>query len=152
MTVKLGTALLQARQRQGATLQVVSAAAKMSPAYLQKLEAGKVGSPNPRLLDRLAGVLGLHYPQLMELAGYLPTAAGPSGGESAAPRSAGQAQVAADAARRPDQADSPRRDGGTLHPTNETLLNLLRQVHQEIAALRQAQERIAADISHLTKT
>lgn len=53
------------------SLAAVARPARISAAYLQKLERGHVGSPSPRILARLAGVLEVPYMRLMELAGYL---------------------------------------------------------------------------------
>lgn len=71
MTIDLGGELKAARQQGGQPLQVVADAAKLSTAYLHKLEAGVVNSPNPRLLMRLAEVLPISYATLMEAAGYV---------------------------------------------------------------------------------
>ncbi len=67
----LGDALKTARESSGESLQAVAEPAKISAAYLQKLERGAVGTPSPRVLRRLAHVLGLEYLHLMELADYL---------------------------------------------------------------------------------
>ena len=53
----------------------VARPAKISAAYLQKLEAGMVKNPSPRVLHRLATVLDVSYGKLMELAGYVVPAA-----------------------------------------------------------------------------
>lgn len=53
------------------SLQGVAGPAKISVAYLQKLENGAVNDPSPRVLRRLAGALEMPYDRLMELAGYL---------------------------------------------------------------------------------
>jgi len=55
----------------GASLQAIADTAKISAAYLQKLERGEVTTPSPRVLRRLASSVGLPYLGLMELAGYL---------------------------------------------------------------------------------
>jgi transcriptional regulator with XRE-family HTH domain len=49
----------------------VATPAKISAAYLHKLEHGGVDSPSPRVLARLALVLEASYLRLLELAGYL---------------------------------------------------------------------------------
>ncbi|MBN2080638.1 helix-turn-helix domain-containing protein [bacterium] len=67
----LGNELNSARKRMDASLEVIATPAKISTAYLHKLERGVVNSPSPRVLARLAVVLGLDYLWLMELAGYL---------------------------------------------------------------------------------
>ena len=71
MLVELGTELRNARDQLGASLQSVADTAKISAAYLQKLERGEVDTPSPRVLRRLASSVGLPYLRLMELAGYL---------------------------------------------------------------------------------
>jgi len=67
----LGAELKAVRQAKGLSLHNVAKPAKISAAYLQKLEAGTVKSPSPRVLQRLAVVLEISYLALMELAGYL---------------------------------------------------------------------------------
>ena len=71
MLEKLGHELRTARKQKDLTLQEVAEPAKISLTYLQKLERGVVNSPSPRVLKRLAEVLGVPYPRLMELADYL---------------------------------------------------------------------------------
>jgi transcriptional regulator with XRE-family HTH domain len=68
---ELGTRLKSGRDSLGASLQTVAGAAKISTAYLQKLERGQVGTPSPRVLRRLGSSIGLPYLRLMVLAGYL---------------------------------------------------------------------------------
>jgi transcriptional regulator with XRE-family HTH domain len=67
----LARELRAAREARGESLEAVAGPARISAAYLHKLERGVVGSPSPRVLARLAGVLGVPYLGLMELAGYL---------------------------------------------------------------------------------
>ena len=77
----LGEALKAARLAAGRSLNGAARPARISPAYLQKLEAGIVQNPSPPVLQRLGGVLGLPYARLMELAGYaLPATGQDSGG------------------------------------------------------------------------
>ena len=71
MLTELGTELAMARQGKGASLDAVAEAAKISGAYLHKLEHGTVKSPSPRVLARIAVALDVDYLRLMELAGYL---------------------------------------------------------------------------------
>lgn len=76
----LGEELKDARQRKGLSRHAVARPAKISAAYLQKLEEGVVKNPSPRILQRVAGVLEMSYARLMELAGYaVPTAGAPAG-------------------------------------------------------------------------
>jgi transcriptional regulator with XRE-family HTH domain len=74
MLMELGKALNRARESSRQSLEGVARPAKISATYLQKLERGQVKSPSPRVLARLAGVLGVPYLRLMQLAGYLDAA------------------------------------------------------------------------------
>jgi transcriptional regulator with XRE-family HTH domain len=67
----LGDELKMMRQVQQLSLAAVAEPAKISPAYLQKLETGLVKNPSPRVLMRLAEVLQCEYDRLMALAGYV---------------------------------------------------------------------------------
>jgi transcriptional regulator with XRE-family HTH domain len=71
MLIKLGNELRKARERKGVSLEAVAGPAKISAAYLHKLERGVVQSPSPRVLARIAVVLEISYMHLLELAGYL---------------------------------------------------------------------------------
>lgn len=71
MLVELGQELANLRDSKGVSLEAIAKPAKISGAYLHKLEAGKVNNPSPRVLARLAAVLETDYLALMELAGYL---------------------------------------------------------------------------------
>ncbi len=71
MLVELGKKLRKLREDKGISLESVAGPAKISAAYLHKLERGVVNSPSPRILARLAVVLETSYLRLMELAGYL---------------------------------------------------------------------------------
>ncbi len=71
MLIELGEELRKARETQGQSLQTVVEPAKISTAYLQKLERGTVTTPSPHVLRRLAMVLKIPYLRLMALAGYL---------------------------------------------------------------------------------
>lgn len=71
MLEKLGHELNDARQTREESLEAVAGPAKISAAYLHKLENGVVNSPSPRVLARLAVALEVDYLRLMELAGYL---------------------------------------------------------------------------------
>jgi HTH-type transcriptional regulator, competence development regulator len=67
---KLGTYLASARNRKGLSLRAVEAATGISNAYLSQLETGKIREPSPSNLHKLAGLYGVSYPLLLELAGY----------------------------------------------------------------------------------
>lgn len=47
---------------------------EVSNAYLSQLETGKIQQPSPNVLNTLAGIYNIDYVQLMQLAGYLPSA------------------------------------------------------------------------------
>jgi transcriptional regulator with XRE-family HTH domain len=72
----LGQRLREVRVLRGRSLADVAAEAEISPAYLQKLEAGGVKQPSPNVLQKLAKALKLDYPELMRLAGYVAPATG----------------------------------------------------------------------------
>jgi transcriptional regulator with XRE-family HTH domain len=71
MLNELAAELRKAREQLGVSLQAIADPARISVAYLQKLERGLVGSPSPHVLRRVASSTGLPYLRLMELAGYL---------------------------------------------------------------------------------
>ena len=71
MLIKLGKELKKTRGGKGISLERVAGPAKISAAYLHKLEMGIVNNPSPRVLARLAVSLETSYLRLMELAGYL---------------------------------------------------------------------------------
>lgn len=71
MLTKLGKELGKARTSRGLSLEAAAGPAKISGAYLHKLEKGVVNNPSPRVLARLAATLEVPYLRLMELAGYL---------------------------------------------------------------------------------
>jgi transcriptional regulator with XRE-family HTH domain len=71
MLTELGKELRNFREKKGISLETVAGPAKISAAYLHKLERGNVASPSPRVLARLSVVLEASYLRLMELAGYL---------------------------------------------------------------------------------
>jgi len=68
---QLGGRLRQVRDLKQQPLTAVAVAAGISPAYLQKLEAGGVKQPSPNVLLQLAKALGMDYGELMRLAGYV---------------------------------------------------------------------------------
>jgi HTH-type transcriptional regulator, competence development regulator len=65
----LGKRLRSARGKRSLT--EIAAAAAISTAYLQKLEAGAVQQPSPKVLHQLAEALKVDYATLMRLAGYV---------------------------------------------------------------------------------
>jgi transcriptional regulator with XRE-family HTH domain len=112
MTEDMGQAIRAARERRGLSTQAVAEQAAISVGYLSKLEHGRVSTPSPRVLQRVAGVLDVSYWSLMRLAGYVPDDAEVPGGEpAAAPPAAGPA-------------------------TNERIVELLEALRADVAALR----------------
>lgn len=67
----LARTLRAARTMRGMSLAQTAAKAKISTAYVQKLERGEVASPSPHVLRALGGALEISYEELMRLAGYL---------------------------------------------------------------------------------
>lgn len=80
-SVRLAEELKSLRKLKSLSLAAVAQPAKISVAYLQKLEGGMVKNPSPRVLMRLSEVLGGSYERLMELADYVPAMTSDSGGK-----------------------------------------------------------------------
>lgn len=78
-TQQMGDALRAAREERGLSMQAAGAEAGISAGYLFKLERGYIGSPSPRVLQRLAPALGIEYRELMALADYELSDERPSG-------------------------------------------------------------------------
>jgi transcriptional regulator with XRE-family HTH domain len=127
---RLARRLKEARSRHGMTLEVASGAAKISPAYLHKLEAGRVMTPSPHVLRRLAAVFGVPYATLMTLAGYLDDEGPAAGAEEAPDHASGTKE-------RP-MAQSTR--GGD--PTNAEIVRLLQAVQAELGELKRGQNEL----------
>jgi transcriptional regulator with XRE-family HTH domain len=81
LSSRLAEELRAVRKLRGVSLAAVAGPAKISVAYLQKLESGVAKNPSPRVLMRLAEVLDCSYERLMELADYVPARASSSGGK-----------------------------------------------------------------------
>lgn len=113
------------RVRGKRSLQDISGQAKISTAYLHKLESGGVGSPSPRVLERLARVLEIPYWTLMELAGYLPVA------EARPPR---PAHVKEDPVSQPTRTDGP---------TNAEIVRLLQEIAARLERLEHNYDELA---------
>jgi HTH-type transcriptional regulator, competence development regulator len=71
MLKDLGKELSTSRKAKKLSLEAIAGPAKISGAYLHKLEGGSVNNPSPRVLARIAVALDVSYMRLMELAGYL---------------------------------------------------------------------------------
>ncbi len=69
-TEKLGTFLASARNELAMTLRAVEEETGISNAYLSQLEHGKIKTPAPQNLYKLAELYQVPYELLMELAGY----------------------------------------------------------------------------------
>ena len=120
------------------TLEAASGAAKISPAYLHKLEAGRVMTPSPHVLRRLAGVFGVPYPTLMTLAGYLDHAE-PAAGAEATPDGI------------PGTKEKPMKQSTTSGvPTNAEIVRLLQAVRAELGELKRGQNELAKRLGKAT--
>ena len=113
MQADLGEELKRARASRGLSLDAAGRAAQISQGYLHKLEAGRVNTPSPRVLQRLGSVLEIPYERLMELAGYVPP--------------------------RPQEATMPT----ATAPTNQELARLLEAVLKELGELKDGQRQLA---------
>ncbi len=66
----LGSVLRQAREIRGLTALEAARGARISGAYLSKLESDAVKQPSPHVLLRLSEALAIPYAELMRLSGY----------------------------------------------------------------------------------
>lgn len=73
----LGQYLASIRADRHMTLRQVEEATnkEVSNAYLSQIENDKIQQPSPNVLHTLSEVYGVHYEQLMEMAGYITHAA-----------------------------------------------------------------------------
>ncbi len=124
MLIELGKQLRDARTKRGLSLEAASRAAKISQGYLHKLEAGRVQSPSPRVLQRLSGVLGISYRRLMKLADYLLPDEEGSPEPSTIEEEKAMAQT------------------NVKSPTNRELARLLEKVLRELADVRRDQKEL----------
>jgi len=133
MRAELGEQLRDARATRGLSLDAASRAAKISQGYLHKLEAGRVESPSPRVLQRLSEVLGVPYGRLMQLADYL---------------------MPGDAVSAEFQQHSPKEANMTTETTdapatNRELARLLEAVLRELAEVRRGQDDLARALQRI---
>jgi transcriptional regulator with XRE-family HTH domain len=70
MAEKFGDYLKQRREQKHLTLRQVEEDTGIQNAYLSQLENGKIASPSPKYLHKLAGAYGVPYSMLLEMAGY----------------------------------------------------------------------------------
>ena len=79
----LSSVLRDARARARLTLREVERRTGISNGHVSLIESGQVRGPSPRYLHLLAGLYGVLYTLLMELAGHVAPAAAPEiGGEA----------------------------------------------------------------------
>ncbi len=125
MRVELGEQLRDARTKRGLSLEAASRKAKISQGYLHKLEAGRVQSPSPRVLQRLSEVLGVSYRRLLQLADYL------------MPDKEGSQEAGA------IEEDEAMTRTDAQPPTNRELARLLEAVLRELTEVRRGQKELA---------
>jgi len=70
MTEKLAELLKRTRRELNITLRIVQEKTGISNAYLSQMENGRIGSPSPNVLFKLANLYNLSYDRLLELAGH----------------------------------------------------------------------------------
>lgn len=70
--LRLGDELRRLRTRQGLSLRALAAQAGISNPYLSQIERGEK-TPSPRILQALAGPLGVTEQHLLVLAGVIPS-------------------------------------------------------------------------------
>jgi transcriptional regulator with XRE-family HTH domain len=135
---ELAKRLREARSSHGMTLEAASGAAKISTAYLHKLEAGRVKTPSPHVLRRLAEVFGVPYRTLMALAGYLDHSE-PAAGADGTPDGI------------PSRKEKPMKQSTTSGvPTNAEIVRLLQAVRAELGELRRGQDELAKRLGKAT--
>jgi transcriptional regulator with XRE-family HTH domain len=125
-TAQLADAIRAARDGARLSTQAAAERARISPAYLNKLESGRVGTPSPRVLHRLAGVIDVPYWRLMHLADYVPADDPDPGREPMLPHPA-------------ERAAGEQTRGAA---TNERLLELLEALSARVDTLQEGQERL----------
>jgi transcriptional regulator with XRE-family HTH domain len=77
----LGKTLTGARERKGLSLREAERGTGISNAYLSQIENGKIASPSPNVLHKLAEFYSLSYAALMREAGYPSSESGATGGD-----------------------------------------------------------------------
>jgi transcriptional regulator with XRE-family HTH domain len=85
-----GATLKQAREVRELSAIDAARAARISPAYLSKLENDAVKKPSPHVLQQLSEALAVPYAELMRLSGYRV----PGGSEDNTPTTVGAALFA----------------------------------------------------------
>lgn len=128
-TRDMGVRLRAAREGLGLSVQVAAGQAKISTGYLHKLESGVVGTPSPRVLQRVSAVLDVPYWALMRLAGYVPEGDDPE-----------------------DLPPAPSRPVDRSEedlPTNERVIELLEAVRAGLAELSRGHAELRRAIAEL---
>lgn len=129
MRAELGEELGRARAARRLSLEAAGRSAKISQGYLHKLEAGRVDSPSPRVLQRLSDVLEVPYGRLMELAGYL--------------------LPMEDSVRALGPQDATVMPPDTA-PTNRELVRLLERVLEELVDIKLVQHQLTEALERIT--
>jgi transcriptional regulator with XRE-family HTH domain len=70
MATSIGDYLKDIRQKKHLTLRQIEETTGIKNAHLSQLENGKIGKPSAEILHKLAGLFGVPYRMLMEMAGY----------------------------------------------------------------------------------
>jgi transcriptional regulator with XRE-family HTH domain len=70
MPASMGMVLKRARAVLGLSLVDAARAARISPAYMSRLEGDAVKKPSPHVLHQLSEALRVPYAELMRLSGY----------------------------------------------------------------------------------
>ena len=70
MNETLGEYLKRTRKERGCTLRTVEEKIGISNAYLSQVENGKISSPSPTILRKLADLYKISYSRLLDLAGH----------------------------------------------------------------------------------
>lgn len=72
MLESFGKQLRELRESRGLSLRQIGYVAGVSSSYLSQVETGERSVPTPKVLKKLAPVLGVTYDRLMAMAGYTP--------------------------------------------------------------------------------
>lgn len=125
----MGDRLHAARETLGLSVQAAAEQARISTGYMHKLESGVVGTPSPRVLQRVSAVLDVPYWTLMSLAGYVPEGDDPQD--------------------LPLEAFEPIARSREDLPTNERAIELLEAIRAELAELSRGHGELRLAITEL---
>ncbi|MCM3567543.1 helix-turn-helix transcriptional regulator [Neobacillus mesonae] len=70
---EFGEELRQLRKEKGLSIRKLSELSGVAHSYLSQVETGKRGIPKVETLEKIAAGLNIPLPDLLEMAGYLPT-------------------------------------------------------------------------------